>query len=100
MLAAIDRLKIFCFRTFQNILMTCWLLGERSLPFRLLVVYVCFFSFLIGGSTSTTLQYVAKQLYTSEACDKMGYGQEYGEGTITEDMLCGGEEGKDACQVL
>ena len=66
----------------------------------LFCLFVVFFFFLIGGSTSTTLQYVAKQLYTYEACDKMGYGQEYGEGTITEDMLCGGEEGKDACQVL
>ena len=33
-LAARDRLKIFYLRT---ILMTCWLSGERSLPFGLLV---------------------------------------------------------------
>ena len=38
-LAAFDRLKkLFTyFRTMQNILMTCWLSGKRSLPFGLLV---------------------------------------------------------------
>ena len=35
-------------RTSQNILMTCWLLGERSLPFGLLVSYTYF---LFPGST-------------------------------------------------
>ena len=38
-LAALDRLKNLSFtylRTIQNILMTCWLSGERSLPFGLL----------------------------------------------------------------
>ena len=39
-LAALDQLKksVTYLRTIQNILMTCWLSGERSLPFGLLVV--------------------------------------------------------------
>ena len=36
-LAALEIEKIFYFKTIQNILMTCWLSGERSLPFGLLV---------------------------------------------------------------
>ena len=41
-LAALDQLKnIFYLKTIQNILMTCWLSGERSLPFGLLVSF-CF----------------------------------------------------------
>ena len=41
-LAALDRVtKYFTYlRTIQNILMTCWLTGERLLPFGLLV-YFC-----------------------------------------------------------
>ena len=33
-------------RTYSNILMTCWLSGERSLPFGLLVLncYKCYFN--------------------------------------------------------
>ena len=42
-LAALDQLKkIFYFETIQNILMTCWLSGERSLPFGLLVYWIIF----------------------------------------------------------
>ena len=43
-LAALDRVtKSFTYlRTIQNILMTCWLSGERSLPFGLLVWYQSF----------------------------------------------------------
>ena len=38
-LAALDQLKksFTYLRTIQNILMTCWLSGEQSLPFALLV---------------------------------------------------------------
>ena len=41
-LAALDQLKkiLYLLENIQNILMTCWLSGERSLPFWLLV-YVC-----------------------------------------------------------
>ena len=35
--SCLDQLKIFYFKAIQNILMTCWLSGERSLPFGLLV---------------------------------------------------------------
>ena len=41
-LAALERLKksftYMYLRTIQNIFMTCWLAGERSLPFGLLVI--------------------------------------------------------------
>ena len=39
-LAALERLKksFTYLRTIQNIFMTCWLAGERSLPFGLLVL--------------------------------------------------------------
>ena len=40
-LAALDQLKkSFTLETIQNILMTCWLSGERSLPFGLLVIII------------------------------------------------------------
>ena len=41
-LAALDQLKksFTYLRTTQNMLMTCWLSGERSLPFGLLVSVV------------------------------------------------------------
>ena len=46
-LAALDQLKkVLYFKTVQNILMTCWLSGERSLPFGLLVLFSYMESFL------------------------------------------------------
>ena len=49
-LAALDLLKksFTYLRTIQNILMTCWLSGDRSLPIRLLVLF--FLKTLIVGT--------------------------------------------------
>ena len=53
-LAALDQLKksFTYLRTIQNILMTCWLSGERSLPFGLLVWITSDFSIDLLQCTS------------------------------------------------
>lgn len=54
-----------------------------------------FFLYLsTGGSSSSTLQYVWKELLSNVECEKTGNA-----GQIDETMLCAGEAGKDACQV-
>ena len=67
-LAALDQLKkIFYFKTIQNILMTCWLSVERSLPFGLLAMHTVSIIILSVNVFSSPWEYYRHKVGNSVA---------------------------------